>query len=309
MPAFILKRLLMLVPTIFGVVTLVFLLRPMIPGDPIDYMLGENALEADREMLRAQYGLDKSLPEQYLVFLGGLLKGNLGRSIHTRRLVTDMIMERYPATLLLAFSAMLVAVLVALPAGIASAVKRNTLVDNLSMLGALLGISMPNFWLGPLLIILFSIHLGWLPVSGMGGPLYLILPAVTLGTSMAAILTRMTRSSMLEVINEDYVTTAKAKGLSRGKVIFKHALKNAVIPVLTLVGLQFGALLAGSIITETIFSWPGIGSLVVTAIYSRDFPLLQGVVMTISLSYVVINLLTDLFYSVADPRIRLGGSG
>ena len=308
MPSFILKRLLLLVPTVFGVVTLVFLLRPLIPGDPIDYMLGENALQADREMLRAQYGLDKSLPEQYLVFLGGLLRGNLGRSIHTRRPVTDMIMERYPATLLLALSAMLVAVLVALPAGIASAVKRNTLVDNLSMVGALLGISMPNFWLGPLLIILFSINLGWLPVSGMGGPLYLILPAVTLGTSMAAILTRMTRSSMLEVINEDYVTTAKAKGLSRSKVIFKHALKNAVIPVLTLVGLQFGALLAGSIITETIFAWPGIGSLVITAIYSRDFPLLQGLVMTISLSYVVINLLTDLFYAVADPRIRLSGS-
>jgi peptide/nickel transport system permease protein len=304
---FIFKRLMMLVPTVFGVVTLVFMLRPMIPGDPIDYMLGENAMEADREMLRAQYGLDKSLPRQYLVFLGGLVKGDLGRSIHTRRPVTDMIRERYPATLLLALSAMVVAVLVALPAGIASAVKRNSLVDNLSMLGALLGISMPNFWMGPLLIILFSIHLGWLPVSGMGGPLYLILPAITLGTSMAAILTRMTRSSMLEVINEDYVTTAKAKGLSRGKVIFKHALKNAVIPLLTLVGLQFGALLAGSIITETIFAWPGVGSLVVTAIYSRDFPLLQGLVMTISLTYVVINLLTDLFYAVADPRIRLGG--
>ena len=177
---FIFKRLMMLVPTVFGVVTLVFMLRPMIPGDPIDYMLGENAMEADREMLRAQYGLDKSLPRQYLVFLGGLIKGDLGRSIHTRRPVTDMIRERYPATLLLALSAMVVAVVVALPAGIASAVRRNTLVDNLSMLGALLGISMPNFWMGPLLIILFSIHLGWLPVSGMGGPLYLILPAITL---------------------------------------------------------------------------------------------------------------------------------
>jgi len=289
------------------VVTLVFLLRPLIPGDPIDYMLGENALAADREAMRVQYGLDKSIPEQYLLFLGRLVKGDLGRSIHARRPVLDMILERYPATLLLAAAAMVVAWLVALPAGLAAAVKKDTWIDNLSMFGALLGISLPNFWLGPLLILLFSIQLGWLPVSGLDGPLSLILPAVTLGTAMAAILTRMTRSSLLEVIREDYVTTARAKGLSERRVILKHAFKNAVIPILTLVGLQFGGLLAGSIITETIFSWPGLGSLMVTAIYSRDFPLLQGAVMTISLSYVLINLLTDLLYGLADPRIRLGG--
>jgi len=305
--SFAAKRLLLLIPTVLGVVTLVFLLRPLIPGDPIDYMLGENALAADRAALRAQYGLDKSIPEQYLLFLGNLIKGDLGRSIHARRPVLDMILERYPATLLLAAAAMVVAWLVALPAGLAAAVKKDTWIDNLSMFGALLGISLPNFWLGPLLILLFSIQLGWLPVSGLDGPLSLILPAVTLGTAMAAILTRMTRSSLLEVIREDYVTTARAKGLSERRVILKHAFKNAVIPILTLVGLQFGGLLAGSIITETIFSWPGLGSLMVTAIYSRDFPLLQGAVMTISLSYVLINLLTDLLYGLADPRIRLGG--
>ena len=301
-----LKKILLLIPTVFGVVTLVFLLRPMIPGDPIDYMLGENAMPADREALRAEFGLDKPVLEQYGIFLSKLARGDLGRSIHTRRPVVDMILERYPATLALAVTALLVALAVALPLGVISAVKRNTVLDNLSMLGALLGISMPNFWLGPLLIIFFSINLGWLPVSGAGGLAHLVLPALTLGTSMAAILTRMTRSSMLEVINEDYVTTARAKGLSPMKVIFKHAFKNAVIPILTLVGLQFGGLLAGSIITETIFSWPGIGSLVVNAIYSRDFPLLQGLVMTIALSYVVVNLLTDLCYAKADPRISLG---
>ena len=294
-------------PTVLGVVSLVFLLRPMIPGDPVDYMLGENALPADREVLRAQFNLDKPVFQQYLIYLGQVLTGDLGRSIHTRRPVLNMIMERYPSTLMLAAAATFVALLVALPIGVLSAVKKDTLADNLSRVGALLGISMPNFWLGPLLIILFSIQLGWLPVSGKGGPLHLILPAVTLGTAMAAILARMTRSSMLEIIREDYVTTAKAKGLSQTRVIFKHALKNAIIPILTLVGLQFGALLAGSIITETIFAWPGIGSLVITAINSRDFPLLQGLVMTISLSYVLINLATDLFYALADPRIRLGG--
>lgn len=307
MTTFLLKRFLLLIPTVLGVVTLVFMLRPLLPGDPVDFMLGENALSADREQLRAEYDLDKPVFTQYVIFMTKLIKGDLGRSIHTRRPVLDMILERYPATLLLAGAAMFVAVLVAVPLGVAAAVRKDTVVDNLSMLGALLGISMPNFWLGPLLIILFSINLGWLPVSGMRGPLYIILPAVTLGTAMAAILTRMTRSSMLEVIREDYVTTAKAKGLAPGKVIFKHALKNALIPILTLVGLQFGALLAGSIITETIFAWPGIGSLVITAINSRDFPLLQGVVMTISLSYVLINLITDLLYAVADPRIRMGG--
>ncbi len=307
MRAFVLKRILFLVPTVFGVVSLVFLLRPMIPGDPVDYMLGEYALPADREVLRAQFDLDKPVYQQYIIYLGKVLTGDLGRSIHTRRPVLNMILERYPSTLMLAAAATFVALLVALPAGVFSAVKKDTLTDNLSRLGALLGISMPNFWLGPLLIILFSIHLGWLPVSGKGGPLHLVLPAITLGTAMAAILTRMTRSSMLEIIREDYVTTAKAKGLSQTKVIFKHALKNAIIPILTLVGLQFGALLAGSIITETIFAWPGIGSLVITAINSRDFPLLQGLVMTISLSYVLINLATDVFYALADPRIRLGG--
>jgi len=233
--------------------------------------------------------------------------GDLGRSIHSREPVSALIARRFPATLLLTLAAMLVAVFIAIPVGVVSATKQYSLIDNLSMFFALLGISMPNFWLGPLLILLFSIRLGWLPVSGMGGLEHLVLPAITLGTALAAILTRMTRAGLLEVIREQYIVTARAKGLAERKVLYKHALKNALIPVITILGLQFGALLSGSIITETIFSWPGIGRLVIQAVNRRDYPLVQGCVLVIALSYVLVNLATDLFYNVADPRIRVGG--
>jgi peptide/nickel transport system permease protein len=306
MARYLVKRLVLLAPTVFGVLTLVFLFRPLIPGDPIDFMLGETAGAADRLMLKKAFHLDQPIHEQYLLFLKGVLKGDLGLSIHARRPVIEMIAERMPATVELTLAACLVAVLVAVPAGIISAMRKDSWLDNGAMLFAMVGAAMPNFWLGPLLIIVFSIQLGWLPVSGYGGIGYLVLPALTLGTAMSAVLTRMTRSSMLEVLQEDYITAARAKGLSEGVVLLKHALRNACIPILTLLGLQFGGLLAGSIITETIFSWPGIGRLTITAINSRDFPLLQGCVITISITYILINLLTDIAYAYSDRRIELG---
>lgn len=304
---YITKRLLLLIPIVLGVVTLVFFLIHMIPGDPVEIMLGEQAQAADKEALRHELRLDRPLAEQYVHYLAALAKGDMGRSIHSREAVTTIILHRFPATLLLTLAAMAVAVLIAVPLGILSAVRQYSVIDNASMLFALLGISMPNFWLGPLLILFFSIWLGWLPVSGMGGVTHLILPAVTLGTALTAILTRMIRASLLEVIREQYIVTARAKGLAEKVVLFKHALKNAMIPVITILGLQFGALLSGSIITETIFSWPGIGRLVIQAINQRDYPVVQGCVLLISLCYVLVNLLTDLFYGVVDPRIRLGG--
>jgi peptide/nickel transport system permease protein len=302
---YVIKRLFLLVPVVFGVVTLVFFLIHMIPGDPVEVMLGEQARAADKATLRHELQLDRPLGEQYTHYLSELLQGNLGRSIHSREPVRRIILKRFPATLLLTVAAMFVAVLIAVPIGILSATRQYSFIDNASMLFALLGISMPNFWLGPLLILLFSIQLGWLPVSGMGGVTHLILPAVTLGTALAAILTRMTRASVLEVIREQYIVTARAKGLREGIVLFKHALRNALIPIITILGLQFGALLSGSIITETIFSWPGIGRLVIQAVNQRDYPLVQGCVLIISLSYVLINLITDLFYGLSDPRIRI----
>ncbi len=303
---YIARRLVMLIPVVLGVVTLVFFLIHMIPGDPVEIMLGEQAQAADKETLRRELKLDRPIGEQYLVYLSGLPRADLGRSIHSREPVLQTILKRFPATLILTLAAMIVAVLIAIPIGILSAVRQYSLMDNVSMFVALLGISMPNFWLGPLLILLFSIQLGWLPVSGMGGAQHLILPAVTLGTALAAILTRMTRSSVLEVIREQYIVTARAKGLQEKVVLFKHAFKNALIPVITILGLQFGALLSGSIITETIFSWPGIGRLMIQAVNQRDYPLVQGCVLFISLSYVLVNLATDLLYGAADPRIRIG---
>lgn len=304
---YIIKRILLLIPIVLGVVTLVFFLVHLIPGDPVEVMLGEQAQAADKEMLRKELRLDRPLMEQYRFYLQDLLRGDLGRSIHSRKPVLTLVARRFPATLLLTLAAMIVAIVIAIPIGILSATKQYSLIDNGSMFLALLGISMPNFWLGPLLILLFSIRLGWLPVSGMGGVENLILPSITLGTALAAILTRMTRASVLEVIREQYIVTARAKGLAEKRVLFKHALKNALIPVITILGLQFGALLSGSIITETIFSWPGVGRLVIQAVNQRDYPLIQGCVLFIALSYVLVNLVTDLFYSVADPRIRVGG--
>ncbi|MBD3308125.1 ABC transporter permease subunit [candidate division KSB3 bacterium] len=301
---YILRRLLLTIPVVFGVSTLVFLFIHFIPGDPVQVMLGESAKPADVEALRRGLGLDAPLYEQYGIFLKGLLTGDLGTSIHTGQPILRTILRRLPATLELAISSMCVALLLSIPLGVISASKQYSLVDNSSMFFALLGISMPNFWLGPLLILLFSVKLGWLPVSGRGGLLHLILPAITLGTALAAILTRMTRSSMLEILHEDYITTSRAKGLRESLVIFKHALRNALIPVITIIGFQCGALLSGALITETIFAWPGLGRLTITAIQKRDYPLVQGCVLVISLSYVFVNLFTDLAYAWVDPRIR-----
>ncbi len=308
MSRYIVKRLFLLLPVVFGVVTLVFFLIHLIPGDPVEVMLGEQARVADREALRHALHLDRPLSEQYARYLEGLVRGDLGESVHTRKPVLKTILRRFPATLILTLASMLVAVLIAIPLGIASATRQYSIIDNASMFFALLGISMPNFWLGPLLILLFSIRLGWLPVSGTGGLAHLVLPAITLGTALAAILTRMTRANMLEVIRKQYILTARAKGLRERTVLYKHALRNALVPLITILGLQFGALLSGSIITETIFSWPGIGRLIIEAVNRRDYPVVQGCVLLISLSYVLVNLATDLFYGIADPRIRLGGT-
>ena len=307
MRSYIVRRLLLALPVVLGVATLVFLLIHLIPGDPVEIMLGESALPADRDALREALGLDRPILEQYGSFLWGLCRGDLGVSLQQRRSVTALIREHYPATLELTRAAMLISLLIALPAGILSGIRQYSFWDHSTMFLALLGVSMPNFWLGPLLIWVFSIQLGWFPVSGKGGLAHLLLPALTLGASMAAIVARMTRSSVLEVLREDYVMTARAKGLSEARIILKHVLRNAMLPVLTVVGLQFGALLAGSIITETIFSWPGLGTLMVKAIQTRDYPVVQGCVLVIALSYVLVNLLTDLLYGVIDPRIRYEG--
>jgi peptide/nickel transport system permease protein len=297
--------LIILIPTVLGAVTLVFFFLHMIPGDPVEVMLGETAQQADKERLREELGLNLPLHVQYGRFLAGIVQGDLGNSYFYRRPVAQVIAERAPATVELALAAFLVAGLIAIPLGIVAALREGTAVDNASVLFSLVGVSIPNFWLGPLLIILFSIILGWFPVSGRGGVASLILPAVTLGAALAAILSRMTRASLLERLGEDYLTVARAKGLPEWKVILKHALRNALIPIITVMGLQIGALLSGAIITENVFSWPGIGTLLINAIEARDYPLVQGCVLFITFSYVLVNLLIDLVYGWADPRIRL----
>ncbi len=305
MKRFLTRRLLLLVPVALGVLTLVFSLVHLIPGDPVEIMLGEGAAAADMENLRHQLGLDRPLLSQYWQYVSGLLRGDLGTSLSYGEPVAALIAGRLWPTLLLTMASMLVALVIAIPAGVLGAVKQNSPGDHLLTVLSLLGVSMPNFWLGPLLIILFSIQLGWLPVSGMEGPSSIILPAITMGTALAAVLTRMIRSSLLEELGEEYVRAARAKGLPENRVLFKHALRNALIPVLTVVGLQFGSLLTGAIITETIFSWPGLGQLLIRSINYRDFPLVQGCILTISVTYIAVNLITDLAYGWLDPRIKL----
>lgn len=302
---FFIKRILYMIPILFAVSTAVFFLSHAIPGDPVDIILGEQALEADRVRLTQQLHLDKPVIIQYCYFMDGLVRGDWGRSIFNQQSVMSMIKERYPRTIHLALTAMIFALGIAIPAGIIAALKRNTWVDSGAMFVALFGISMPTFWLGPLLILLFAIWLGWFPAGGYDLPGSVILPALTLGMVLAAMTSRMTRSSMLDVLKSDYVTTARAKGLSEKKVILKHALKNALNPVLTIVGLQVGALLAGAIVTEKIFSWPGIGSLLIEGINRRDYPVIQGCVLVISFTYVIINTITDCMYKVVDPRVEL----
>ncbi|MGH7769495.1 MAG: nickel ABC transporter permease [Candidatus Binatia bacterium] len=303
MKRFLLQRLLFLLPTLFGAVTVVFLLIRVVPGDPVEAMLGETASSIDKAALRSELGLDQPLWNQYLRFLAGLAWGDLGRSLYEHATVAELILKRLPATLELTLAAMAVAFLLAFPLGIAAAARRDTWIDRAALLFSLFGLAMPNFWLGPLLMIFFSIELGWLPVSGRGGVDHLILPALTLGLAMAAILTRMVRSGLLQTIHEDYIRTARAKGLSERRVWLRHALRNSLISVITIVGLQFGALLAGSIITESIFSWPGVGRLTLQAIQTRDYPLVQGCVLAIAVSYLAVNLLTDICYRWADPKI------
>jgi len=301
---YLLHRLLYTLPVIWLVVSIVFLLIHFVPGDPIQQMLGEGAASADMESARHAYGLDVPLGRQYLNYWKGVLHGDLGPSLRFNQGVSKLIAQRYPYTLQLTLAALLVAILLAIPAGVRSARHRNQWDDRALSVVSLFGLSFPNFALGPVLILLFSIQLGWLPVSGSGSWLHLILPAITMGGALAAILTRMVRTSMLEELGQDYIRTARAKGLPERTVVYRHALRNAMIPIVTVLGLQFGALLAGAIVTETIFSWPGIGRLTVQAIANRDYYLVQGCILAIGLTYVAVNFLTDFVYSIVNPRIR-----
>jgi len=297
-------RLLYMLPVIWLVVSIVFLLIHLVPGDPIQQMLGEGATSADLQAARHAYGLDVPTGQQYVNYWRGVLHGNLGQSLRFNRNVAEVIAERYPFTLQLTFAGLAVALALSIPAGVHSARRRNRWDDRAISFVSLLGLSFPNFALGPILILFFAIKLGALPVSGSGTLAHLALPAITLGGALAAILTRMVRTSMLEELGQDYIRTARAKGLPERTVVYRHALRNALIPVLTVVGLQFGALLAGAIVTETIFSRPGIGRLTIQAISNRDYYLVEGCILAIGLTYVGVNFLTDVLYSVANPRIR-----
>jgi len=300
-----LRRLLLLIPVLWGVATLVFLLLHFIPGDPVDLMLGDSALGTDRETLRDQLGLNDPLIVQYLRYFGDLLQGDWGTSLFSKKPVFEEIMERVPATMELMFGAMVVTILVAMPLGLIAAVNKGTWIDQGAMIFSLLGVSLPNFWLGPMLILLLSIHFDLLPVNERGGLEHLILPALTLGTSLASILARITRSSVVETLQAEYIRTARSKGISELRILFRHALRNALIPIVTVIGLQVGVLLSGAIITEAIFDWPGLGNLLISAINSRNYPLVQGCVLFIAGSYVMVNLVIDLLYAYLDPRIRL----
>jgi len=302
---FLLRRLLLLIPVLWGVATLVFLLLHFIPGDPVDLMLGDSALGTDRETLRDQLGLNDPLIVQYLRYFGDLLQGDWGTSLFSKKPVFEEIMERVPATMELMFGAMVVTILVAMPLGLIAAVNKGTWIDQGAMIFSLLGVSIPNFWLGPMLILLFSIHFDLLPVNERGGLEHLILPALTLGTSLASILARITRSSVVETLQAEYIRTARSKGISELRILFRHALRNALIPIVTVIGLQVGVLLSGAIITEAIFDCPGLGNLLISAINSRNYPLVQGCVLFIAGSYVMVNLVIDLLYAYLDPRIRL----
>jgi ABC-type dipeptide/oligopeptide/nickel transport system permease component len=297
-------RLLFALPALWLIVTMVFLLAHIVPGDPVAQMLGEGARADDLQQLRHALGLDVPIPIQYGRYLKGVLHGNLGESFRFQQPVTRVILEHYPATLELAAVALGVCILIGIPSGVLAAHKRGEKTDHAVGVLTLFGLSLPNFALGPVLMLVFSVVLGWLPVTGRGGIPHLVLPAFTLGVALAAILTRMARTTVIEELSADYVRTARAKGVSESGVLFRHALRNALIPILTILGLQFGTLLAGTIVTETIFSWPGIGHLTVQAINARDYPLLQGCILLIAVSYVVVNLLTDLVYAVVDPRVR-----
>jgi len=307
MLTWILRRVLAVVPVLFGVTLAVFSMLFLVPGDPVKMMLAEFVTNPDQvAQMRAQLHLDEPILQQYGRFVANAARGDLGTSIRSRRPVITEIGENVASTAQLAVAAMLVAVGVGVPLGLLAALSRNSWLDVASMGTALLGVSMPSFWLGLLLIFVFSLHLTWFPATGGGDLRHLILPSITLGTIAAAIIARLTRSSMLEVLGQDYVRTARAKGLGGFSVVVRHALKNALIPIITIFGLQFGNLLAGAVIVETVFSRPGLGRLIVGGILSKDFPLVQGTVLFVATVYVLINLLVDVAYAYADPRIRLG---
>jgi len=301
-----LNRLLGTALTVFGVLLLTFLLVHLVPGDPVEVMLGESATTADRAQLRADLGLDRSLPAQFADYLGRLAHGDFGRSIHTHAPIADLLAARLPATARLALLALTLALAVGVPLGVLAALHQHRWPDRVATMAALTVSAMPHFWLGPLLVLVFALWLPWLPVSGMELSGAIWLPAVTLACGLAAILTRMTRASLLEVLNEDFVRTARAKGLPERVVILRHALKAALLPVVTVVGLQLGSLLAGAVITETVFGWDGVGRLLVESIEKRDYPVTQACVLAIALTYVLVNRATDVLYSHIDPRVRFG---
>lgn len=302
---YLIKRLISAVFVLFSISTLVFLLIHLIPGDPIEVMLGETARVGDREALRHLLGLDLPILQQWWEYLKGISQFDLGESLHSKQAVTQLLSDRLPATLILSAASLFVAIVIAFPLGILAAIYKDSVWDRLAMLTAMVGVSIPNFVMGPLLILVFALWLGWVPVSGKDGMSSLILPALTLGSALAAILSRMIRGSMLEVIQEDYIRAARAHGLSEFRILGSHALRNAALPVITILGMQFGALLAGAVITETIFSWQGIGQLMIDSIQKRDYPVVQGCVLLVSFIYVLVNLITDLTYTVLDPRLKL----
>ncbi len=304
---FLIKKLSNLATVIFGVLLLTFLLIHLVPGDPVEVMLGESASTADRTQLRADLGLDQPLIQQFGNYLLKLSQGDLGKSIHTKTPIIEMLKTRYPATVKLALLSLFIGIALGVPMGIYAALKANHWQDIVVTLVSVRLSAMPAFWLGPILMLIFAVWLGWLPVSGMESSASIILPALTLGFGLSAILTRMTRTSLLEVLNDDYIRTARAKGLTEQTVILRHALRAALLPIITIVGLQMGSLLAGTVITETIFSWDGIGRMLVESIEKRDYPVTQACVLIVALSYVLVNLVTDILYRFADPRVRISG--
>jgi ABC-type dipeptide/oligopeptide/nickel transport system permease component len=304
MSRFLFRRLLFTLPVLFGVATLVFSLIHLVPGDPVVAMLGESAQAQDIEQMRTRLGLDRPLYVQYVNFMRNAATGNLGTSLRTDRPVSTLIAERIPATFELAAAAMAIALVIAIALGVLAAVCAGTSIDHTATTLALVGMSMPNFWLGPALAIVFSVMLGWFPVSGRGTLSNLVLPAITLGAPLAAVLARMTRASVLEEFRELYVLAARARGVSRARAVLKHAFRNSLIPIVTVLGLQLGSVLTGAVITETIFAWPGVGRLLVQSINARDYPAVQGCVLLIALTYVSANLLVDVAYGFLDPRIR-----
>jgi len=313
MISYLIRRILIGGFVALGVVTLVFFSLHLAPGDPISMLIPPEtggAATAIADQIRAKYGLDKPLFTQYVIYLGNLVRLDFGRSINTDRPVVTALAARYPATLELTIAGLIVALVIALPIGIVSAVRQNSLLDNVSRVFALAGISIPSFWLGLLLMLLFSLRLGWLPASGRGGPVWtweglqhIILPAVTLGAMASGILMRLTRSSMLEVLRADYLNTARAKGLPERTVIYAHALRNALIPVITVLGLQIGTLLGGTVVIETVFAWPGIGRYAIQGIMGKDFPVVQGSVLALAIGFIFVNIIVDVLYCAIDPRI------